>query len=54
MFTREQARLICEAHEIGETLDNEEEMECLEENNPDLMAAYQAFHAFAFGDNEAG
>lgn len=49
MITKEQASLICEAHEIFQLLDNEEEIELLEENNPELLEAYFALHRTAVG-----
>ena len=48
MITIEQARLICEAHEIEQLLDSTEEVELLEENNPELLSAYVALHDMAF------
>lgn len=45
----EQARLICEAHEIFELMENEEEIELLEANNPELLAAYRALERLTIG-----
>lgn len=41
-MTPEQALEICCAHEIDAVLSNQEEVELLEENNPQLLAAYRA------------
>jgi len=46
-MTKEQARLIMEAHEIESTLNDEEEVDLLEENNPELLAAYEALRELA-------
>lgn len=46
----EQARLICEAHEIFELMENEEEVELLKQNNPWLLEAYRAIAALANGE----
>ena len=46
-MNKQQAALIIEAHEIAQLFDNEEEMEMLRENNPDLLDAYEAFCNFA-------
>ena len=40
MLTPEQAMLICDAHELFQLMDNEEEVELLEDNNPELLEAY--------------
>ena len=48
-ITQQQARLICEAHEVYALLDNEEEIELLENNNPELLEAYYALHRIAAG-----
>lgn len=51
-FTPEQARLIVDAHEVEQLLDNEEEVELLAENNPEILSAYRALVVWAhFGDN---
>lgn len=42
MITAKQAALLCQAHEVNELLENEEELELLEANNPELLAAYKA------------
>lgn len=52
LFTPEQALEICEAHEIEQLMDNEEERELLLQNNPSLLAAYQALLALARYDPE--
>lgn len=41
MLTKKQAEIICEAHEIDTLLENEEEVELLKENNPELLDAYR-------------
>ena len=46
-MTKEQAQQIIEAHEIDKLLRNEEEVECLEQNNPELLSAYRAFVKYA-------
>ena len=46
-MTPKQAQLIIDAHEIDALLSNEEECDLLEENNPELLEAYQALLAFA-------
>lgn len=52
MLTRGQAQLLCDTHEVVSLLDNEEEIELLEENNPELLEAYFALHRMAYGDKE--
>lgn len=49
-LTQEQANLICEAHGIFELLINEEELELLEDNNPELLEAYNALNLIAVGE----
>lgn len=49
MLTREQAQLLCDAHEVVSLLDNEEEIELLESNNLELLEAYFALHRTAYG-----
>lgn len=44
-MTKEQARLILEAHEID--MSDTEEMELLEQYNPELLEAYKALIAFS-------
>lgn len=51
-FTRADAQLICEAHDIDNLLNDEEECDLLEENNPALLSAYQALHSFANGGSD--
>lgn len=41
-LTHAMAAAIVEAHEIDSAMENEEEAELLEENNPELFAAYKA------------
>ena len=47
MLTPEQAQMICDAHDIQSTLSNEEEVELLSENNPELLEAYRALVSIA-------
>lgn len=49
MLSQEQARILCEAHEVYSLLENEEEIELLEANNPELLEAYYALHRLAAG-----
>lgn len=49
MLTKEQAQLLCDAHEVYSLLENEEEIELLEANNPELLEAYYALHRLAAG-----
>ena len=49
-LTQEQANLICEAHGIFELLINEEELELMENNNPELLEAYNALNLIAVGE----
>jgi len=49
MLTQEQAQILCDAHEIYSLLENEEEIELLESNNPELLEAYYALHRLAAG-----
>ena len=49
MLTKEQASMICDAHEIFSLLSDEEEMELLKEHNPELLEAYFALHQVAVG-----
>lgn len=46
-LTRQQAKLIMEAHEIAATLDDAEERELLEGQNPELAEAYRALQRIA-------
>lgn len=50
-LTRDEAQLICDAHEIHLLLDNEEEVDLMERNNPDLLRAYEILRAIADGDD---
>ena len=47
MLTPIQAYLIAESHELLTLLDNQEELELLESNNPELLDAYRALLALA-------
>jgi len=48
-FTREMAKDICEAVEVIELLENEEEVRCMKENNPSLLEAYKALYKYSIG-----
>lgn len=50
VLTAEQARSIMEAHEIDALLMNEEEIDLLERNNPELLTAYQALEQISYGE----
>lgn len=49
MLTKDQAKLIMQAHDILTLLDDVEELFALEANNPKLADAYCALHRVAFG-----
>ena len=49
MLTKEQAQMLCDAHEVDSLLENEEEIELLEDNNPELLDAYRALSRMAIG-----
>ena len=49
MLTTEQAQMLCDAHEVDALLENEEEIELLEANNPELLEAYRALSRMAIG-----
>lgn len=40
-LTKEQARMIVDIHEIDKFMKDEEEVECLQVNNPLLLEAYK-------------
>lgn len=40
-FSPDDARLIIDAHEIDRIFSDEEELELIEENNPDLLESYR-------------
>lgn len=46
-FGAGQAMQLAEAHEVEQLLSNEEEVELLEEHNPELLEAYRALWALA-------
>ena len=52
MITEEQARLLCEAFGVFELLHDEEEMELLEDNNPDMFEAYKELYEMAYGEDD--
>lgn len=49
MLTKEQAVMLCDAHEVYSMLEDEEEIELLEANNPELLEAYYALHRLSVG-----
>ena len=51
-MTKEQARILIENYEIAEFLENEEEVQCLEDANPELLEACRALHEFVFSEQE--
>lgn len=50
-LTQEQARIIVDAHEIDRLLADEEETDLLEENNPELLTAYEQLQGIADGSD---
>lgn len=40
-LTKEQAQLLVDTHEIEMLMQNDEEVELLEEHNPELLEAYE-------------
>lgn len=50
-LTRDDAQNLCDRYEIHLLLDDEDEVEELEENNPDLLRAYEVLRAIADGDD---
>lgn len=50
-LTRDDAQILCDRYEIHLLLDDEDEVEDLEENNPDLLRAYEVLRAIADGDD---
>jgi hypothetical protein len=46
-LTPAEANLLCEAHEVHALLANSEELEILEDNNPDLLRAYEKLVAIS-------
>ena len=50
MLTKEHAAQLVDALEIDLLLDNEEEVEFLEIQNPDLLAAYKALYDMVADD----
>ena len=49
MLTQKQAQMLCDAHEVYGLLENEEEVDLIEANNPELLDAYYALHLIATG-----
>lgn len=49
-LTQEQAQMLCDAHDVHAMFNNEEEVELLEANNPQLLEAYECLRAIADGD----
>lgn len=50
MLTEDQARLLCEEMGVFELLQNEEEVELLKDNNPQLLEAYSDLYETAYGE----
>ena len=50
-LTRDEALLICDAHDIHARLDSEDEVERLERYDPYLLRAYEVLRAIADGDD---
>ena len=48
-FTKEKAKLIISTYDILETLGRDEEIEMLEEQNPELLEALFSLHRYAYG-----
>jgi hypothetical protein len=51
LLTADEAQRLCDAHEVHSLLDNEEEVDLLERNNPQLLTAYEKLRAIADGDD---
>ena len=51
MLTPKQAQRLCDALDLDDLLENEEEIELLKVHNPELLAAYQALHRLAVGSH---
>lgn len=49
MLTKDQAQMLCDAHEVDSLLENDEEIELLEANNPELLEAYRTLSRMAIG-----
>ena len=49
MLTPKQASILVDAHEIESLLENEEELELLEDYNPELVEAYRALVRMTIG-----
>ena len=47
MITKEQAQILCDAHDVYAMLASDEEIEILEVNNPVLLEAYLALRQIA-------
>lgn len=50
-LTRDQAQLLCEAHDVHLLLDDEDEADRLEQHNPNLLHAYLTLQAIADGSD---
>jgi hypothetical protein len=50
-LTRYQAQLILEVHDIESLLNNEEEVDLLEQQNPELLNAYLNLQGIADGSD---
>ena len=49
MLTTKQAHILVNAYQIDLLIENEEEVELLEGNNPELLEAYRALVRMAIG-----
>lgn len=49
IMTPEHAAALCDAHDVHQLLENDEEVEMLREQNPELLAAYKALARLATG-----
>jgi hypothetical protein len=54
MITQAQARLLCESLELFEALHNQEQMDLMDRERPELAEAYYALHRIAVGADELG
>lgn len=47
MLTKEQAQLLCDTYDVYSLFEDDEELELLTDNNPELLIAYGALLAIA-------
>lgn len=50
MLSEDQAKLLCEAFEVFNILNDEQEVELLEEHNPALLEAYRELYDLAYDE----